>query len=100
MKQRQLTLPTIGLIAGTRVALGMGLGLLLAERLGPEARRVAAWTLVAIGAVSTLPLVAEVLGGKPRGNEAGSRIDLHQESVPPFAPLIVAEAAGLQREPG
>jgi len=44
MNTRELTTPTIiGLIAVTRVALGMGLGLLLADRLNseqPRARRV------------------------------------------------------------
>jgi hypothetical protein len=41
MRERQVTLPTIALIAGTRAALGVGLGLLLAGRLSPEQRRAA-----------------------------------------------------------
>ena len=37
MRERQVTFPTIALIAGTRVALGVGLGLLLASRLTASA---------------------------------------------------------------
>ena len=62
MKKRELTLPEIALIAGTRVALGAGLGLLLGERLDGSARRGAGWALLAIGVITTIPLAAEVLG--------------------------------------
>jgi len=41
MRETHVKLPTIGLIAGTRVALGIGIGLLLAERLTPEQRQAA-----------------------------------------------------------
>ena len=57
-----MTLPEIALIAGTRVALGAGLGLLLGEKLDGDARRGAGWALLAIGVISTIPLAAEVLG--------------------------------------
>jgi hypothetical protein len=68
MKDKQVSLPTIALIAGTRVALGAGLGLLLADRLNPDCRRAAGWALFAVGALTTIPLVAEVLGGsQPSG---------------------------------
>jgi hypothetical protein len=62
MKERHVTLPTLMLIAGTRVALGVGLGLLLADRLAPQRRRSAGWALLAVGALTTIPLAAEVLG--------------------------------------
>ena len=61
MKKRTLTLPEIGLIAGTRGALGAGLALLLADKLGKNRRKVIGWTLFAIGAASTIPLVHHVL---------------------------------------
>ena len=54
MRARQVTFPTIALIAGTRAALGIGLGLLLASRLSPEQRRAAGWALFAVGALSTI----------------------------------------------
>lgn len=62
MKQVSLTIPEIGLIAGTRAAGGAGLALLLSNRLNPEQRRAIGWTLLAVGFITTLPLVALVLG--------------------------------------
>jgi hypothetical protein len=62
MKTRLLTLPEIGMIAGTRMALGAGVGLLLGSRLNQNARRGAGWALLALGAVSTIPLAMNVLG--------------------------------------
>jgi hypothetical protein len=64
MKERRLTIPEIMLIGGTRVALGAGIGLLLAERLSDDQRRGAGWALLAVGALSTIPLVMNVLGKK------------------------------------
>ena len=57
-----MTLPEILLIAGTRVALGAGIGFLLANRLDEKVRRGAGWALLAFGAVSTIPLAANVIG--------------------------------------
>jgi hypothetical protein len=62
MTPRTITLPQLGLLVGTRVALGVGLGLLLAERLNDDTRRGAGCALVAVGALSTIPLAIEVLG--------------------------------------
>jgi hypothetical protein len=63
MRQRTITLPLLGLIAGTRAALGAGIALLLADRLTAEQRRAVGWTLTGVGVLSTIPLVAHVLGG-------------------------------------
>lgn len=82
MRERHVNLPTIGLIAGTRVALGIGIGLLLADRLTPEQRRAAGFALVGFGALTTIPLALEVLGdGQTR--ESG---DLHvrRNAVSPY----------------
>jgi len=62
MKKSELTLPEIGLIAGTRAMLGAGAGLLLADRLNDDQRKKIGWTLLIIGAISTVPLVIDVLG--------------------------------------
>jgi uncharacterized membrane protein YfcA len=61
MKKAELTLPEIALIAGTRGMLGAGAGLLLADRLNDDQRRAVGWTLLLIGAVSTIPLAIEVM---------------------------------------
>ena len=65
MNQVKLTIPEIGLIAGTRAAAGAGLALLLCNRLNPEQRRAVGWTLLAVGIATTIPLVAHLLGKPP-----------------------------------
>ncbi|MFH1819038.1 MAG: hypothetical protein ABIK08_13085 [Pseudomonadota bacterium] len=62
MKHANLTIPEIGLIAGTRAAAGAGLALLLCNRLNPDQRRAVGWTLLAVGIATTIPLVAQVFG--------------------------------------
>ena len=54
MKQHEVTVPQIGLIAGTRAMLGAGIALLLSEKLSGEQRRAIGWTLVAVGALTTI----------------------------------------------
>ncbi|HEX9306119.1 MAG TPA: hypothetical protein VF894_01435 [Anaeromyxobacter sp.] len=70
MKPRTVTLPQLVMIAGTRVAAGAGLALLLGDRLAPVQRRAVGWTLLAIGAISTIPLVAEVMTRNGRSEAA------------------------------
>jgi hypothetical protein len=62
LKERGLTIPEIVLIAGTRVALGVGVGLLIADKLSKDERKGAGWALVGIGALTTIPIVRGVLG--------------------------------------
>ena len=64
MNETRITLPELGLVAGTRMALGAGLGLLLADRFSPDQRKAVGWTLFLVGAISTVPLAFEVLGGQ------------------------------------
>jgi len=65
MTKRTITIPEIGLIAATRAALGAGIALLLGERLDRKPRRTVGWTLLAVGALSTAPLIARVLHREP-----------------------------------
>ena len=62
MMERRVTVPELILIAGTRVALGIGIGLLLSERFNKDQRKAAGWALVALGAATTIPLAIEVMG--------------------------------------
>lgn len=66
MKEPTLTIPEIMLIGGTRVALGVGLGLLLADKLSRDAKKGAGWALIAVGALSTIPLAIDVLSKSTR----------------------------------
>jgi hypothetical protein len=65
MRDTHISTPELGLIAGTRAALGFGMGLLLADRFSTEQRQAIGWTLVAVGALTTVPLAFEVFG-RPR----------------------------------
>lgn len=62
MKHASLTLPEIAAVAATRAAGGAGLALLLGDKLKPEQRRTVGWTLLAIGILTTIPLVADIVG--------------------------------------
>lgn len=62
MTEKTLTIPEIALIAGTRAAFGVGVGLLLADKLTDDARRGAGFALVAVGALTTIPVLLEVIG--------------------------------------
>lgn len=75
MHNPHITFPELLLIAGTRAALGAGLGLLLADRLSTDQRRAIGWTLFLFGAVSTIPLAGAVLGRRddPWPEELGTR---------------------------
>ena len=55
MKRLDLSFPEFGFIVATRAALGAGVGLLLAPRLGRKRQRAVGATLVAIGALTTIP---------------------------------------------
>ena len=61
MKQHEVTVPQIGLIAGTRALLGAGIALLVSEKLTDEQRRAIGWTLVAVGVITTIPLALQLL---------------------------------------
>ncbi len=61
MRKAQLSLGTIGLIAGTRVMLGIGLGIMLAEKFNKRQRHAVGWTLFLVGAGTTVPLAMHVL---------------------------------------
>ena len=62
--ERRLSVPDIILIAGTRVALGIGIGLLLSEWLNRDQRRAAGRALLAVGALTTIPLAIKVVTKK------------------------------------
>ena len=71
MREHSVTLPELALIGGTRGMLGVGIGLLLAERLGSHRRHTVGWTLFVIGAVSTIPLAMRLLMRRRAGTANG-----------------------------
>ena len=64
MRETSLSLPDLALIGGTRVALGLGVGLLIARRLSESARKGAGAALLAVGAISTIPLALKIIDGR------------------------------------
>ena len=65
LTERAFTIPEIMVIAGTRVALGAGIGLLISDRLNKDQRKGAGWALFAIGVLSTVPIVIGILTKRP-----------------------------------
>lgn len=64
MQERKLTIAEIILIAGTRVVLGAGIGLLLSGRLNNDQRKAAGLALVLVGGLTTIPLALGMVGKK------------------------------------
>ena len=61
MMERKVSIPELFLIAGTRVAFGVGIGFLVGGRLSSDARKAAGIALAAVGALTTIPLVMGIL---------------------------------------
>jgi hypothetical protein len=74
MKSLELDLPIFGFVVITRVALGVGLGLLLAPRIPEERRRTVGLALVGIGAATTIPALLAVRRGVHREKLSGETI--------------------------
>ena len=62
MIERKLSIADLILIAGTRVALGAGIGLLLSNRLSKDQRNAAGLALELVGGLTTIPLALKVIG--------------------------------------
>jgi hypothetical protein len=71
--ERTFTLVDILMIAGTRVALGFGIGLLVAGRLNRDQRKAAGIALAAIGGATTIPLAMGKIGRKLGRGESFER---------------------------
>lgn len=63
MKQLQLDYPTFGYVVATRAMIGVGIGLLLADRIPASRRRIVAAALMGAGAAATVPAIRAILRG-------------------------------------
>lgn len=80
LTERGLTIPEIMLIGGTRAALGVGIGLLIADRLNKDQRKAAGWALLAVGVLTTFPIVRGVLA-KPQFAPVKRRFSRENDSA-------------------
>ena len=66
-------LPLDPLLVVTRTAIGLGLGILMADKIKPSLRQAAAIALVAIGALAAAPWLVKITVGQINRSEWGSR---------------------------
>ena len=71
-------LPVVPLLALTRTAIGLGMGILIADKIRPSVRHPAAITLLAIGALAAAPWLFKITMGQINRPESewGSRARL------------------------
>jgi Na+/serine symporter len=69
-------LPVAPLLVLTRTAIGLGLGILISEKIKPPLRQAAAITLLAIGALAVAPWLVKITVGQINRSEWGSRARL------------------------
>lgn len=83
MRTISLPLPELALLIGTRVMAGAGLALLCADKLDREQRKAIGWTLLGVGALTTIPLAASVLSqGCCRKGKCHDEDCCHGEDLP------------------
>ena len=80
------TLPLDGLLSLTRASFGLGVGLLIAERLNRPARQATAIALVSLGTLAVIPLVVKMAMARinrPESDRAMRRRlrSIHDDSV-------------------
>jgi hypothetical protein len=69
-------LPVAPLLVLTRTAIGLGLGILIADKIKPGVRQATAITLLALGALAAAPWLVKITAGQIDQSEWGSRARL------------------------
>lgn len=62
--ERTITVPELAVWTGTRVALGIGIGMLVASRMSKDAQKSAGLALVSVGGLVTIPLAISMFSKK------------------------------------
>ncbi|HEX5474934.1 MAG TPA: hypothetical protein VFX12_09755 [Vicinamibacterales bacterium] len=73
--------PLLGFLVGTRAALAFGAGLLLSSRIPESRRRRIGWTLVGVGAATTIPAIRAIVHHSRR--ESATRRPESREAMAP-----------------
>jgi len=64
MIEKNISLPELILWTGTRVALGVRIGMLISRRLSKDAMKAAGVALTLVGGFTTIPLAIAIMGKK------------------------------------
>jgi len=64
MIEKNISLPELILWTGTRVALGVRIGMLISRRLSKDAMKAAGLALTVVGGFTTVPLAISIMGKK------------------------------------
>lgn len=73
MKTYAVTIPEIAIVGATRGVAGAGIGLLVAGLLRPDTRRILGWTLLTLGALSTIPIAMALFGKRQIKEETNEK---------------------------
>jgi hypothetical protein len=76
MSKTSEQLPVDPLLMVTRTAIGLGIGIMMADKIKPSIRQGAAIALVAIGALAAAPWLVKLTVGQINRSEWGSRARL------------------------
>jgi hypothetical protein len=87
MKKTTLTIPELALVAGTRGMLGAGIALLISRRLSESQRETAGIVLTAIGALTTIPLLFEIMGKTETLPEPDRTASKDRQNMPEMEPV-------------
>jgi len=68
MFERNISLPEMILWTGTRIALGVGVGMLVSRGLSKDAMKAAGLALTAVGGFATIPLAISIVEKKGRSD--------------------------------
>src|ERR1700758_5038090 len=81
-------LPVDPLLVVTRTAIGLGLGILMADKIKPPLRQAAAIALVAIGALAAAPWLVKITVGQINRSEwAAAPVCVPFAAIPAIAPI-------------
>ena len=76
MQEKSFAIAEIGFIAVTRVALGIGIGLLISGRLTRVQRYRVGRTLLGIGVATTIPIIVNAVRKRPAAQSAVTEYDV------------------------
>ena len=86
-------LPVDPLLMVTRTAIGLGLGILMADKIKPSVRQAAAIALVSIGALAAAPWLSELHWVRSIGrNRSGGAVLVYAPfaEIPGIAPITIS----------